>query len=157
MNKGIQNIKNQLFTFDGRIGRLKYTLWGLGSLLALCIGIPLLILGGAMAFEGMWELGSRPSSYYRSFSAYYNSMTLELIYLFWGTIGLLTGIPIAITGLFSFISHSIRRLRDLGFTAKYAWVLIILGINIFVLLLLCTLEGIKDNETTVSETLETDN
>lgn len=143
MNKGIQNIKNQLFTFEGRIGRLKYTLWGLGSLLALCVGVPLAIWGGAVFFQGMEYIDT-----------YLNS---SLIFLFLGTIGLLTGIPFAITGLLSFISHSIRRLRDLGFTAKYAWVLIILGINIFVLLLLCTLEGIKDNETTVSETLKTNN
>lgn len=152
MNKGIQNIKNQLFTFEGRIGRLKYTLWGLGSLLALCIGIPLAILSGVWVVEGMIEIER-----YNYGDYFYYSLSQGLIYLFWGTIGLLTGIPFAITGLLSFISHSIRRLRDLGFTAKYAWVLIILGINIFVLLLLCTLEGIKDNETTVSETLKTNN
>ncbi|WP_219336247.1 DUF805 domain-containing protein, partial [Rodentibacter ratti] len=74
--------------------------------------------------------------YYRSIGEIYVHLIAgELIFIF-----------ITITFLYIFLSFIRRRLNDLKLSKDYAWLILVPIINVFFLLLLIFVKGVKDEE-----------
>lgn len=126
-NVGIENIKKQLFSFEGTVDNIKFFF---ASIIVIPILIFCILIVSLLTYEIHGDL------YYRSIGEIYVHLIAgELIFIF-----------ITITFLYIFLSFIRRRLNDLKLSKDYAGLILVPIINVFFLLLLIFVKGVKDEE-----------
>ncbi|OOF82771.1 hypothetical protein BKG92_06130 [Rodentibacter ratti] len=127
-NVGIENIKKQLFSFEGIVDNINFFFASLIVLPILGLFISIISL---LVYEIYLDI------------IYWHGQSHSL-----GTLiaWLLIFTPITIIFIHIFLSFIRRRLNDLKLSKDYAWLILVPIINVFFLLLLIFVKGVKDEE-----------
>ncbi|OOF87297.1 hypothetical protein BKG94_09260 [Rodentibacter ratti] len=127
-NVGIENIKKQLFSFEGTVDNINFFFASLIMLPILGLFISIIsLLGYEIYLDIIYWYGQ------------YQSLVTLIAWL-------LIFIPITIIFIHIFLSFIRRRLNDLKLSKDYAWLIFVPIINVFFLLLLIFVKGVKDEE-----------
>lgn len=127
---GLDNIKKQIFSFNGNVSRMRFFISSV-VLLPIMIGCFLLFLFGAVRLEEI--LTSEYHLY--GIGVIIVLMVLTLIFLF-----------ISIVSLIIFSSFVIRRLNDLSLDWKFYFISFVPIFNVVFLIVLFFVKGIGNKE-----------
>ncbi len=135
-SKGVQNIINQYFSFDGKISRLKY----MGALFLLVISMAFIIIS-------MTETASFLINDVIDMKATDIRISIAVFFLIVFAI-------LASNWLVMFFSFMCRRLNDIGLRHYLCLIIFIPIINVLFLIMLFTLKGVEEDEVLLDENTE---